>query len=64
MSTVSNYDKFEKSYSDEIREYINIKDFDEAKVVLEMQMDHKKRKLFVHQKNILKTYFNCMEMRE
>jgi len=64
MPTVSSDDKFEKRYIDKIREYIDIKDLGEAKVVLGMQVDQKEGKLYVHQKTYIEKLLELYGMKE
>lgn len=53
MPTVSSDDKFEKTYIKKIKEQINIKDIEEAKTVLGMQIEQQEGRIYVHQKNYI-----------
>jgi len=64
MPIVSSDDKFEKNYIDKIREYIDIKDLGEAKVVLGMQVEQKVGKLYVHQKMYIEKLLELYGMKE
>lgn len=63
MITVSSDDKFEESYMNKIKQYIE-KNFGKAKLVLGMQVDQEDGKIFVHQKKYIEKLLELYEMEE